>query len=523
MTGEPGPQGRIVPFAIWVAIVAGTVAAFWSLFSFDPREGVVRATTGVEGALFDPSGEDPRLIGVLAFWMLLTRRGRIAAAWARGAGSPALAGALFAAAFATMAWAAHVGAPDLQIHALQLFVLGSAALLAGRDGLRAVRLPVLFLFLAVPIPAALLNALLLPLQLATVQICTSVLNAVGIEAWGIGDQIFTHRGIFHVIETCSGVRLVQTLVMASVVYAELFGRRTQRTLLLLALSPVVGIVVNLARILSIIFNPYASISSVHTTQGVAMVVVGVLVLAGIDRVLDRVLPESPRQAGARTPLLRLGVSGRQAAIGAVVVGLLLVGTWVPRWSSDEDRPPLRRLPKRIDDRRAGGKSADLVFLGSVHFSERLYREYTPPEGAGVGHPAGILLFLGVDDHQNRRGSMLSGKTAYPGRAWQRLAVERDALEDGTEVEVGLFESPESRQLTVHWREGFGGPVAEAVRAWTGLDRSRFRRPGRAVVWRISAEVAAAEEIEATRVELLRFAQSAKRAWAEAEANVRPPK
>jgi hypothetical protein len=70
---------------------------------------------------------------------------------------------------------------------------------------------------------------------------------------------------------------------------------------------------------------------------------------------------------------------------------------------------------------------------------------------------------------------------------------------------------------VHWREGFETPLVEALRAWAGLDRSGLRRPERAFVWRISADVAEASELDATRDELLRFAGSARAAWAEAEA------
>ncbi len=519
VSNASAPRSPTRALGVWGLLAAGTLAAFWPLFSFDPQAGVVRAVDGLEGVLFDPSGEDPRLIGALALWMLITRRGRVAAAWRRGAGRPAIAAALFAAALAVQAWAAHVGAPDLQIHALQLFLLGGAALLGGRDAMRAVLLPVLFLLLAMPIPAAMLNAWLLPLQLATVQVCTEALRLVGLEALGFGDQILMRRGIFHVIETCSGVRLVQTLVMAAVVYGELFGRPPSRTLALVVSAPIIGIAVNLARILSIVFNPWASITSVHTTQGVAMVVIGVLALAGLDRLLSRWWPPPARERGPSEPLVEHPLDGRLAIIGTLLVALIATWVWTPRWSDDAVRAAIGELPRQIQGRRANGLSPDLVFLGSVHFSDRIFRSYAPRGPAPAGGVPEILLFFGTDDHSNRRGSMLSGKTAYPGRAWERLAVTGGTLDGETPVEIALFAHPESeRRLVVHWREGFESPLVESLRGWLGLDRSALGRSERAYVWRLEATVADASELEAIQEELLVFARNARNAWQAAEAN-----
>ncbi len=521
MSATASADPRRVALGVWLALAAGLVAAFWGLLSFDPQQGVFRPVEGIEGVLFDPSGEDPRLIGVLAFWLLLNRRGRLAAAWQNESGRPGVAALLFVGAIAVQAWAAHVGAPDLQIHALQLFLLGGGALLAGRAGLRIVLLPVLFLFLAVPIPAAALNAVLLPLQLATVQVCTAILQLFGFEALGSGDQILTHRGIFHVVETCSGVRLVQTLLMAAVVYAELFARSARHTLLLVALAPVVGIVVNLARILSIIFNPYAAITSVHTTQGVAMVVVGVLVLAGLDRLLAGRAGASRQRDEPSAALLAHPLDARLGLIAAVLVALVAAHGVTPRWQNDTEWPEIGDLPRRIEGLRSNGRLPDLVFLGSVGFSDRIQREYAPRGEAARDSVLPITVFFGSDDHTNRRGSMLSGKTAYPGQAWQKLGVTEATLGDGTPVEVALFAHPESgRRITVHWLEGFSSPWVEALRGWSGIDRSALRRPERAFAWRVSAPVTDAGELSAVQTDLIRFASAARSAWAAAEANAR---
>lgn len=505
---------------VWALIAGLVIAAFWPLLSFDPREGLLRATPGLEGVFFDPGGEDPRLIAVLALWMAFNRRGRLAAAWQAGRGRPAIAAALFAGALAIALWSAHTGAPDLLVHTLQLFALAIGALTGGREGMRALRLPVLFLFLAVPVPAVFLNAVLLPLQLATVKVCAAVLNAVGIDAVGVGDQIFTRRGVFHVIETCSGTRLAQTLVMAALVYGELFDRRAARTAQLLLLAPVIAAVVNVARILSIVFNPYSSISSVHTTQGVAMVVIGVLLLAALDRGLDRLWPAPRRDRGpAPNGPPRFAIA---PAVAVAVTAVALIAAWVatPRWAPPGEERPIQALARRIDGRTAMTQPTDLAFLGSVRFSDRIELIYTLDDAAEPGRPKDIVLFLGEDDHRNRRGSAISGKTAYPGRAFDRLAATAATFEDGTPVEIGVFRGRDSNQVVLSWREGALSTWLEAARAWSALDRSHLARPRPTRVWRVSTPVANAAEIEPARLELMRFAEAVRSSWRETEPNVR---
>jgi exosortase len=442
--------------------------------------------------------------------MVLSRRERLArAATPASAGQALLTAPLWAGAAGIAAWSTHTSAPDLLTHALQLWLLGAGAWIGGRPGLRIMTLPTLFLFLAVPIPAAWLNALMFPLQLATVETCVALLGSIGVEAIGLGDQIFTERGIFHVIETCSGIRLVQSLLMAAIVYGELFARRPARIATLVLLAPAVGLVVNLGRILSIIFNPWASISAVHTTQGVFMVVVGVLAMAGLDRLLERRWPTPvPRRQPAAAPAgTGLGL-GHGGALAVSLVALLVAEVATPVWTIDDSVVPLRRLPKRIAGRVSEGTLPDFMFLGNVHFSDRIHRLYTRERGARDE----IDLLLGEDDHLNRRGSLLSGKTASPGRGMQEVARDAVDLTPRIGATLSVFEGPETRVMVLHWREGFGSPTREALRSWLGLDRSPLRRDERAYVWRVSAALDDATSEDDLQARLIDFGRAARRSW-----------
>jgi len=302
---------------------------------------------------------------------------------------------------------------------------------------------------------------------------------------------------------------------------------------LVLLAPVVGLLVNFARILSIVFNPYGAVSAVHTTQGLVMVVLGVLALAGLDRLFERLWPTPLRGAGEREPVLAHRPDTRLAAVAIALVAIAGVTAWGPSWQPPADGPvPIRRLPKQLDGLVANGKTVDLVFLGSVHFSDRIYRSHATsrpgkPAPAGAPERMQIDLLLGEDDHLNRRGSLLSQKTAYPGRGWQLVGRDEVTLEEGRQAELLLFQGtglgrPDDRRMVLHWREGFAPVAVESARAFLGLDRSGLcRREERALIWRVSADVSNAADLEAVRDELVSFARAAQRAWDQVEANVRP--
>ena len=84
-----------------------------------------------------------------------------------------------------------------------------------------------FLLFALPLPPVLLSAVIFPIQLWTAEYAGWILNAIGVQSFVQGDQILRPENTFIVIETCSGVRTVVTLMMLTVLLVDLFERRHQ--------------------------------------------------------------------------------------------------------------------------------------------------------------------------------------------------------------------------------------------------------------------------------------------------------
>jgi exosortase len=478
--------GEIAPPRAWqlaALLLIGTLGlfAYHGLIGWEPSGAVQREVDGAEEMLFDPGGGSPLLVYGVSAWLLWRRRHRLLASL--GAPAAPLGVLCLLPAAATLAlWAHYVQTPGLLVLSLMLLLPGAGALLGGREGLRACLLPALFLLFAVEIPPELLHQTMFPLQLATASLTHALLGLLGISSRLEADQILAGQQIFQVIESCSGLRLMQTLVMAAVVYAELLSRSRRHTALLVLAAPIIGVAINAVRVLTIVLNPYSDFAAVHLTQGLVMLVVGVFVLAGADRLLDWILrsPDPVRDepgpsAASTLPPRRL------ATLSALLAGLALATLVVPTWTA----PPLVHrtlsdIPLRFGAWSSESLEVDKSFLGSVRFTERAQRRY---RSGGED----VVLFVGIDSRLDPGVSFLSAKTELPGSGWR--VVERGPADlPGLDAELLRVRSRYGEQLELHWYEGVARPATEAWRSLLALDRGPWRREGIARVVRLGTPV-----------------------------------
>jgi exosortase len=496
------------------SLLACALFAYRALLSWDPSAALRDRAEGTEALLFEPAGGSPVLVFGVAAWMAWRRRQRLARAVGSARGSW-LAALLLPPSAALALWAYYVEAPDLLVPSLVLLLPGLGALLGGRAGARALLLPGIFLVFAVPLPAALVNEIVFPLQLFTADLTAGALALLGRPAVLNGDLIRTGERVFQVIESCSGLRLMETLVMASVVYAELLGRRPLWTFALVLLAPPVGMVVNVLRVLSIVLNPYSSFAAVHTAQGIVMLVAGVVALAALDRGLEALAPAAAAR-GARGDAAPAGAAGgsprRRLAAACGVLALLGLATL----AVDPWRPPgsslrtLSDVPIALGAWRATPLKLDRNYLGTVSFSERTYRRYH--DGDRV-----VDLFVGIDDRLARHGSLVSVKTELLEAG---VEVEQRAAATQTGVPGAqwlLLRSPAGLSLALHWYEGVDPVAVEVGRSLVALDRGPWRRAGAAKAVRLSTPVDGS--IEVARERLRAFLPEARAAL---DALERPP-
>jgi exosortase len=493
-------------WASWAAAAACLAAAAFAyreLLSLAPLTALeVPLSAEVESFFFEPSDTSPLLVLVFVAWLLYRRLPRLRRTLGHR-GSPALTFALFAAGVAVFVWSGLVAAYDLQAVALFFEGLAVAHAFGGMPALRITLVPASLLVFAVPIPAPLLNAIVWKFQLATAEYTGFLLHLLGQPALVSGDQILRSEQVFQIIETCSGLRTVETLAMLSVLMVDLFRRRSWHAALLIGASLPVGFLVNGARALTLIFNPHSDIASIHNAQGIAMLLGGVLVLYALDGLLERVLPQHapPRHRAAvgdaRHPSLRGAWLATVACSAALVVLSLVVTPW-PRSGFATD-PPVYVIDAELGGWKGVDRRPDRMFLGLASFTQILNRDYV------LGRQQ-VNAFVGVAAFGIRYRSFHSPKTRLPTTGWIVEEDRREQLGD-RDVEVLLVRRGTRRLLIHHWRQGGRGLAAETLRAVIGLDQSPFRRPDVPLVVRLSTPVAGSPAgVAAGEKRLIEFAE-----------------
>ncbi len=491
--------------ALAACLLLGGIASR-ELLRFQPPSPVELSAAGeVEEWFFEPSDSSPAVILLLCAWLLWRRRGRLAALWGRR-GSSVSTAALWLAAVAIFTWAVRAGAPELEAIALVPALLGAANLLGGSAALRVVAVPAAVLVFAVPIPAPLLNQILWHLQIWTADFTGLLLQLLGLPVLVSGDRIILREGVFAIIETCSGLRSIETLALLAILMVDLFGRRGAHALFLVSISPFVAFLINGLRCLGLIFNPHADVASIHNLQGIAMLLGGVLLLYFIDGLIARFGSQPEPTSALEQRVRRDAPRGGLVPRVAVLLGfsaLLVAISWLPRLRTPPIAAPVPAnvVGRTLDGWQGADQDTDWVFLGKTGFGQIVHRRYT--NGREV-----VDAFVGQAGSSDRVRSYLSPKVGYPGSGWINEREQRVRIA-GREATLRVLRKGATRSLVATWFEDSPGLAAESARALLSLDSGpllpRARIP---LAVRLSTPLQSAEQraAEVSRQRLERFAE-----------------
>ena len=154
-----------------------------------------------------------------------------------------------------------------------LFLLGGMLLFfAGLKMLRAVAFPLAFLALMIPLPAIIYNQVTFPLQLLASRLSSSGLELVGVPVLREGNVLVLPNYSLEVVEACSGIRSLMSLVALAVAYGYFVEKRPWVRITLVALMVPIAVASNAMRVmgagvLTYLFGPQAAEGFFHSFQG----------------------------------------------------------------------------------------------------------------------------------------------------------------------------------------------------------------------------------------------------------------
>ena len=260
------------------------------------------------------------LVPLIIGYILWSQRDKFAAEPARPS---VLLGGL-AVAFALFALWTGVAGAELYTQRLSLVLLiaGTVVYFWGLAFLRLILVPLGLLILAIPVPAIIFNKVAFPLQLFASRCAVWSMSVLGIPVLRQGNVIelkplnsFDTRKL-EVVEACSGIRSLMTLLTLAVVFAYFTNTRSNdsngprgkfgwlrsygfwRSLIIVLSAVPIAILTNAARvsgtgILSHFYGTGVADGFFHSFSGWAIYVVAFLLLFAVGWFIDRFKPATP--------------------------------------------------------------------------------------------------------------------------------------------------------------------------------------------------------------------------------------
>src|SRR6266550_1291242 len=288
------------------------------------------------------------LIPFIIVFILWNQRERLARA-APPTRRPATASGLGAVVCASLAlWAGTAGAElYLQRTSLVVMLAGIVLYFWGFSVLRLVIVPLFLLLLAIPIPAIIFNKIAFPLQLFASRCAVWAMTVFDIPVLRQGNVIelmplgARETKKLEVVEACSGIRSLMTLVTLAVVFAyfthprdndpgngnstrKMFSSlktfRFWRSALILLSAVPIAIFTNALRvsgtgILARYYGTKVADGFFHTFSGWVIYVAAFLILFGVGWILDRMKIDKKQPEGKLPPTTTLQTAFQNAAEG----------------------------------------------------------------------------------------------------------------------------------------------------------------------------------------------------------------
>ena len=228
----------------------------------------------------DPNYSHGFLIPLMSLYLVWERKQKLKACKF----SPSNVGFVFLICGLLMFFAGKLAAENFLMRFSFIIVLSSLILfLYGKDHLRVLAFPVLFLVFMIPVPSIIMNRITFPLQLVASKLATHSIQLLGIPVLQEGNIIRLGGLSLEVAKACSGIRSLMSLLALGTVYAYFTSKSmTSRVVIVLSTIPI-AIMVNSLRItmtafLSVHYGTKAAEGFIHEFSGVLLFLVAVILL-----------------------------------------------------------------------------------------------------------------------------------------------------------------------------------------------------------------------------------------------------
>jgi exosortase len=178
----------------------------------------------------------------------------------------------------------HIGAELFLMRVSMIVVItGLVLYCCGWKIVHMLAFPLAFLVFMVPLPAIILNMITFPLQLLAAKFSTGSLQLVGLPVYREGNIIFLPHTTLEIVEACSGIRSLVSLLALAVVFAYVTQRQIGKRWVLAVSAVPIALVANAFRIwgtgvLAFLYGTKVAEGFYHTFAGWLVFVVAFVLL-----------------------------------------------------------------------------------------------------------------------------------------------------------------------------------------------------------------------------------------------------
>jgi exosortase D (VPLPA-CTERM-specific) len=430
---------------------------------------------------------------------------------------------------------------------LAVMLAGIVVYFFGATVLRLLVVPFALLLFSIPIPQIIFNRIAFPLQIYASQMAIWGIRVFEVPSVRKGNVIeilpngATQIIALEVVEACSGIRSLMTLVTLALVLAYFTPTRTKRVagktfdflknfdfwraiILMLSAIPI-AIFTNAARVtatgvLTYYYGKPATESTLHEVSGWLVYVAALGLLLALNYVLRKfrvqssefkVQDEERNEKEIYSPSLSIPARHGFAApllIAALLIGGVFINWFERRGEVETMRQPLSQIPAQLGDWRQKGDEIrfEAATESILRTSDYTMREYVTPNNRLAN------LYIGYYASQRTGATYHSPQNCLPGAGWVMKQPEYVEIKTASgkvfTANKFIIENGVYNEVLIYWYQGRGRFTASEYtdKINTVWDSVLRRRSDGAMV-RVMTSVGNSET-EATRAAIDLAAQTA---------------